>query len=42
MDILYTSDVLDRHLRAFSDYDVEALLADYASDAVPFVPAGLP
>lgn len=41
MDILSTSYVLDRHLRAFGDYDVEERLADYASDAAFFVPTAL-
>ena len=35
-----TSDVLDRHLKAFAEHDVEAVLADYSSDAVLFVPSG--
>jgi ketosteroid isomerase-like protein len=35
-----TSDVLDRHLKAFSEYNVEDVLADYSSDAVLFVPGG--
>ncbi len=41
MELLSTSDVLDRHLKAFAGYDVGGLLADYASDAVLFVPTGL-
>lgn len=41
MDILSTGDVLDRHPRAFRDYDVQARLADYASDAASFAPTGL-
>ena len=41
MEILSTSDVLDRHLRAFAKFDVDGLLADYSSDAVLFVPTGL-
>ena len=41
MGILSTSDVLDRHLKAFSEYDVDGLLADYSSDAVLFIPTGL-
>ena len=35
-----TSDVLDHHLRAFAEHDVDGVLADYASDAVLFTPAG--
>ena len=35
-----TSDVLDRHLKCFSEYDVEGVMADYSSDAVLFVPTG--
>jgi ketosteroid isomerase-like protein len=35
-----TSDVLDRHLKSFAEYDVDGVLADYASDAVLFVPTG--
>jgi ketosteroid isomerase-like protein len=41
MKISSTSDVLDRHLKAFAEYDVDGLLADYSSDAVLFVPNGL-
>jgi ketosteroid isomerase-like protein len=37
---LSTSDVLDRHLKAFAEYNVDGVLADYSSDAVLFVPAG--
>jgi ketosteroid isomerase-like protein len=35
-----TSDVLDRHLKCFAEYDLEGVLADYSSDAVLFVPTG--
>src|ERR1700693_1011803 len=35
-----TSDVLDRHLKSFAEYDVDGVLADYSSDAVLFVPTG--
>jgi ketosteroid isomerase-like protein len=35
-----TADVLDRHLSSFAARDVEALLSDYAPDAVVFVPTG--
>ena len=37
---LSTSDVLDRHLKAFAEYDLDGVLADYSSDAVLFVPGG--
>jgi len=35
-----TADVLDRHLKSFAAYDLDGVLADYASDAVFFAPAG--
>ena len=35
-----TSDVLDRHLKSFAEYDVDGLLSDYSSDAVLFAPSG--
>jgi ketosteroid isomerase-like protein len=35
-----TNDVLDRHLKCFAEYDLAGVLADYASDAVLFVPTG--
>jgi len=35
-----TSDVLDRHLNAFGEHDVDGVLADYSPDAVFFVPTG--
>ncbi len=38
--MLSTSDVLDRHLKAFGEYDVDGVLADYSPDAVLFVPTG--
>ncbi len=41
MRMLSASDVLDRHLTSFAEYDVNGLLADYSSDAVLFVPTGL-
>ena len=40
MTTVSTSDVLDRHLKSFAEYDVDGLLADYSSDAVLFTPAG--
>jgi SnoaL-like domain len=35
-----TSEVLDRHLKSFAEYDVDGLVADYSSDAVLFAPSG--
>jgi ketosteroid isomerase-like protein len=35
-----TSEVLDHHLRLFAEYDVDGVVADYASDAVLFTPGG--
>ena len=35
-----TSDVLDRHLKSFGEYDLDGVLADYSSDAVLFTPTG--
>jgi ketosteroid isomerase-like protein len=35
-----TSDVLDRHLKCFAEYDLDGVLADYSPDAVLFVPSG--
>jgi ketosteroid isomerase-like protein len=35
-----TNAVLDRHLKSFADRDLDAILADYSSDAVLFVPTG--
>ena len=40
MRTVSTSDVLDRHLKSFAEYNVNGLLADYSSDAVLFVPTG--
>jgi uncharacterized protein (TIGR02246 family) len=31
-------DVIDRHLKSFSERDLDGVLADYASDAVFFIP----
>lgn len=33
-----TSDVLDQHLKCFSENDLDGVVADYSSDAVLFVP----
>ena len=41
MKTMSTSDVLDRHLTSFAEYDVNGLLADYSTDAVLFTPTGL-
>ena len=35
-----TTEVVNRHLRSFAASDVDGVLADYASDAVLFVPGG--
>ena len=40
MTMVSTSDVLDRHLKSFAEYDVDGVLADYSSDAVLFTPTG--
>jgi ketosteroid isomerase-like protein len=40
MRTVSTSDVLDRHLKCFAEYDLEGVLADYSSDTVLFVPTG--
>jgi ketosteroid isomerase-like protein len=40
MSMQSTSDVLDHHLKAFADYDVDGVLADYSPDAILFTPAG--
>ena len=40
MKMVSTSEVLDRHLKSFAEYDVDGIVADYASDAVLFVPDG--
>ena len=33
-----TNDVLNQHLKSFSDHDLDGVLADYSSDAVLFIP----
>ena len=40
MKMVSTSDVLDRHLKSFAEYDVDGVVADYSSDAVLFAPTG--
>ena len=40
MKTVSTSDVLDRHLKAFAAYDVDGVVADYSSDAVLFLTSG--
>jgi ketosteroid isomerase-like protein len=35
-----TKEVLDRHLRSFSNHDLNGILCDYAPGAVLFTPAG--
>ena len=36
--MLTTSDVLDQHLKCFSENDLDGVVADYSSDAVLFIP----
>jgi hypothetical protein len=33
MKMVSTSEVRDRHLKSFADYDVDGVVADYVSDA---------
>jgi ketosteroid isomerase-like protein len=33
-----TNEVLDQHLKSFSENDLDGVLADYSSDAVLFIP----
>ena len=40
MSTVSTGDVLDRHLKSFAEHDVDGVLADFAADAVLFVPTG--
>jgi ketosteroid isomerase-like protein len=40
MRMVSTSDVLDRHLKSFAEYNIDGVLADYSSDAVLFTPTG--
>jgi hypothetical protein len=40
MKMVSTSDVLDRHLKSFAEFDVDSVVADYTPDAVFFVPSG--
>jgi ketosteroid isomerase-like protein len=40
MTTVSTSEVLDRHLKSFAQYDIEGLVADYSSDAILFAPNG--
>ncbi len=35
-----TSEVVDRHLKSFAEFDLDGVLADYSPDAVLFVPEG--
>ena len=35
-----TKDVINHHLKAFGEYDLHGVLADYAPDAVFFTPNG--
>ena len=36
-----TKDVVDHHLKSFGERDLNAILSDYATDAVLFTPEGL-
>lgn len=36
-----TKDVIDHHLKCFSERDLNGILSDYAPDAIFFTPAGL-
>ena len=38
--MISTSDVLDRHLKAFAESDVERVVSDYTPDSVFFTAAG--
>jgi ketosteroid isomerase-like protein len=35
-----TSEIVNQHLRSFAEKDVDGVLADYASNAVLFIPGG--
>jgi hypothetical protein len=35
-----TSDVLDRHLKSFAEYDVDGVMSDYSPESVLFVAGG--
>ena len=35
-----TSDVVNHHLKCFSEKNLDGVLADYESDAVLFIPGG--
>ena len=35
-----TKDVVDHHIKCFSEFDLEGILSDYAPDAVFFTPEG--
>jgi ketosteroid isomerase-like protein len=38
--MLSTSEVLDLHLKSFAEHDIDAIVADYSSDAVLFTAGG--
>src|SRR5262249_25297611 len=40
MEMVSTSDVLDRHMKAFVERDLDGVVADYSPDAVLFVLSG--
>ena len=39
-EILNTHEILNQHLKSFSERDLNGVLADYSSDAVMFLPGG--
>ena len=38
--MISTKDIIDRHLKAFDEGDLNGILSDYAADAVMFTPDG--
>ena len=40
MNYVSTSDVLDRHLKSFAEYDIDGVLSDYTPESVLFAPGG--
>jgi ketosteroid isomerase-like protein len=40
LEMASTKDVLDHHLKSFSEGDLKGILSDYAPDAVMFTPDG--
>jgi ketosteroid isomerase-like protein len=41
MSEVSTSDVVNRHMKAFAEQNVDGVLADYSADSVLFTPTGL-